>query len=178
MKKKITFLILFGVSMFITGVGAAIVINAKDVVYKNNKTVEDTLNDLYSKSNYGDATADDILEGKKALVNGKQITGTYKAKTLTYLGQYTFDTTHYNTGYITYKISATDIANYQDLTADDFYLVLNYFGPMNAAVGTSYSTARLNKSYNASSGELTVSTPKNVYSNVGSWLYIGVYVYA
>ena len=55
------------------------------VSYSKNSqtTVEGALNDLYTKVNYGDATAAQILKGKKALVGGKQVTGTYEAPTLT-----------------------------------------------------------------------------------------------
>ena len=50
---------------------------------KNNQTtVEGALNDLYTKANYGNATASQILKGKTALVGGKQVIGTYEAPTL------------------------------------------------------------------------------------------------
>lgn len=45
---------------------------------KNSQTnVQDSINDLYNKVNYGDAKANEILNGKKALVGGKEIIGTY-----------------------------------------------------------------------------------------------------
>jgi hypothetical protein len=44
---------------------------------KNNQTtVEGALNDLYTKANYGNASASQILSGKTALVGGKQVIGT------------------------------------------------------------------------------------------------------
>jgi hypothetical protein len=44
---------------------------------KNNQTtVEGALNDLYTKANYGNATASQILKGQTALVGGKKVTGT------------------------------------------------------------------------------------------------------
>jgi hypothetical protein len=44
---------------------------------KNNQTtVEGALNDLYTKANYGNASASQILSGKTALVGGKQVAGT------------------------------------------------------------------------------------------------------
>ncbi len=50
---------------------------------KNNQvTVQNALDDLYTKANYGNATASQILKGRTALVGGKQITGTYVAPTL------------------------------------------------------------------------------------------------
>ena len=48
---------------------------------KNNQTtVEGALNDLYTKANYGNATASQILKDKTALVGGKKITGTMPSK--------------------------------------------------------------------------------------------------
>ena len=48
---------------------------------KNNQTtVEGALNDLYTKANYGNASAGQILNGKTALVGGKQVTGTMPSK--------------------------------------------------------------------------------------------------
>ncbi len=44
---------------------------------KNNQaTVEGALNDLYTKANYGNASASQILKDKTALVGGKQVKGT------------------------------------------------------------------------------------------------------
>ncbi len=49
---------------------------------KNNQvTVQNALDDLYNKANYGNATAGQILKGRTALVGGKQVTGTYEAPT-------------------------------------------------------------------------------------------------
>ena len=45
-------------------------------------TVENALDNLYSKANYGNATANDILKGKKALVGGKEVVGTFTCPTL------------------------------------------------------------------------------------------------
>ena len=50
---------------------------------KNSQTnVQNAINDLYNKVAYGDAKASDILSGKKALVGGKEIVGTYTCPTL------------------------------------------------------------------------------------------------
>ena len=50
---------------------------------KNSQAiVEGALNDLYNKANYGDAKASDILKGKKALVGGKEVVGTFTCPTL------------------------------------------------------------------------------------------------
>ena len=61
--------------MFGFGVGATTLLNSNQVLYKNNTTVEEALNDLYTKSSIGNATASDILSGKKALVGGQEVTG-------------------------------------------------------------------------------------------------------
>ena len=48
---------------------------------KNNQTtVEGALNDLYTKANYGNASASQILKDKTALVGGKQVKGTMPLK--------------------------------------------------------------------------------------------------
>ena len=50
---------------------------------KNNQTtVQNALDDLYTKANYGNATASQILKGRTALVGGKQVTGTLTIPTL------------------------------------------------------------------------------------------------
>ena len=56
---------------------------------KNNQTtVEGALNDLYTKANYGNATAAQILKGKTALVGGKQVTGTMEDRGLAQYGNW------------------------------------------------------------------------------------------
>ncbi len=56
---------------------------------KNNQTtVEGALNDLYTKANYGNATASQILKGKTALVGGKQVTGTMEDRGLAQYGSW------------------------------------------------------------------------------------------
>jgi hypothetical protein len=48
---------------------------------KNNQTtVEGALNDLYTKANYGNASASQILKDKTALVGGSKVTGTMPSK--------------------------------------------------------------------------------------------------
>ncbi len=54
---------------------------------KNNQTtVEGALNDLYTKANYGNATASQILKGQTALVGGKKVTGTMEDRGLAQYG--------------------------------------------------------------------------------------------
>lgn len=76
MKKNIGIIIFcLALSILSYNVGAATTIPASGVVY-GNTTVQSTLDSLITKANAGDATAAQILSGKKALVNGSLITGT------------------------------------------------------------------------------------------------------
>ena len=58
------------------------------VSYNKNSqtTVEGALNDLYTKANYGNATASQILKGQTALVGGKKVTGTMEDRGLAQYG--------------------------------------------------------------------------------------------
>ena len=58
------------------------------VSYNKNSqtTVEGALNDLYTKANYGNATASQILKDKTALVGGKKVTGTMEDRGLAQYG--------------------------------------------------------------------------------------------
>ncbi len=71
----ITILSCIIVSMISYNVGAASTVPASGVIYKN-ATVQSTLDNLMGKVNIGDATAGQILSGKKALVQGSLVTGT------------------------------------------------------------------------------------------------------
>lgn len=52
---------------------------SSEVNYNKNsqENVQGSINDLYSKVAYGDAEANEIFKGKKALVKGKEVVGTY-----------------------------------------------------------------------------------------------------
>lgn len=56
---------------------AATTISADKIEYAQNVSIKDKIDELYIKASFGNATANDITYGKTALVNGKQITGTY-----------------------------------------------------------------------------------------------------
>jgi hypothetical protein len=60
------------------------------VSYNKNSqtTVEGALNDLYTKANYGSATASQILKGKTALVGGNKVTGTMEDRGLAQYGNW------------------------------------------------------------------------------------------
>lgn len=65
------------------GVYAANEYNANLIKY-NETNVESALNDLYDLTNYGTASASDILSGKTALINGIKVTGTAADPTTKY----------------------------------------------------------------------------------------------
>lgn len=60
-------------------VSAAVLVEAKLVSLSSSKTshdnVQDALDELYDKSNIGNATEEEILDSKEALVNGNKVTG-------------------------------------------------------------------------------------------------------
>ena len=89
-KSKLVLIILFALIVGIgLGAGAATLFASDQVLYKDSTTVKGALDDLYSKVNYGNATAAQILSGKTALVGGNKVTGsmlnisTKKVATLT-----------------------------------------------------------------------------------------------
>lgn len=86
--KKIIFGIVIGIILG-SGIVYAINYSAKDISYTKNDciqtTVQDSLDELYNidselsnLKNIGNAEASDIANGKTALVNGQEITGTLK----------------------------------------------------------------------------------------------------
>ena len=103
------------------------------------------------------ATADNILSGKTAYVNGNLITGTNnnsgkfkKLETITGSGTATSPK-------ISKTVSTTSIPEYQNMTEDDFFVSLTkcYMGNSSSAVLIN-GTANLSKSYNATDGILTI----------------------
>lgn len=164
MKKNIL-LIIFGIMMFSVGVSAGVVLNANQVSY-NNKTVEDALNDLYSKSNYGDATASDIKSGKTALVNGSIVTGT--GDVFKYIGTMNFDNRGQDKTF-----NVPDYSNYPDLTSNDFVLIpktydTSVYAPSISGTCYQYNEPPYVTSYNSSTGVLTVNSGRIGFACSGS----------
>ena len=98
MKKRIHQIIIGGEVMLLCMVVALLSTQAvssnppsNGVSYNKNGqvTVENALDNLYSKVNYGDAKASEILKGKKALVGGKEVIGTFTCTSLNTLGNAT-----------------------------------------------------------------------------------------
>lgn len=77
--------IIGGIAFAAISVCADVLTSSSLVSFQSSNTtvtnVEDALNELYEKTNGGDATADDIAEGKTAIVNGQLIVGTGKLDT-------------------------------------------------------------------------------------------------
>ena len=85
MKKYLMFVM--GIVIGIVGTSyAAYKLMASQVSFDNNKTnlssenVQDSIDEIADKLKYGDATEQDILSGKTALVKGKKITGNFEVK--------------------------------------------------------------------------------------------------
>ena len=80
MKSKIFLIVILCIISCSIGVYAATTYKASDVVYNasdgTSMNVNDALNDIYQIKTLGDATESDIISGKKAVVQGKLITGT------------------------------------------------------------------------------------------------------
>ena len=83
MKNNFKVVIAFILGILVSGVSvyATTIINSNEVRYDNSNGMESTdvqnaIEEIYSKTTYGDATAEDILSGKTALVNGIQVIGT------------------------------------------------------------------------------------------------------
>ena len=127
MKKKYvivgTIMLLIGM----VGVNAATSVPSNGVLYSNSNssvtTVEGALNELYTNYNNllskGDASASNILTGKKVLVKGKEVTGTMAnngsvSKSLAAGGSYTIPAGYHDgTG----KVTANSLASQTSATA-------------------------------------------------------------
>ena len=130
MKTKIKYGIVIGTGIIIfgiLGVQAASVVPSNGVLYSNSNstvtTVEGALNELYANYNSllakGDASASDILVGKKALVKGKEVTGTMPNKSGVLVGL---------SGYETVTVKPHPMDNSQGLvTIKNQYLDYGYF---------------------------------------------------
>lgn len=83
---RIFLVIISGILFTSLGVYASSFYNAKDIIYNNDNSevvnVNEALDELYSITNLGDASATDILKGKTALVQGKLIEGLKEDKNI------------------------------------------------------------------------------------------------
>ena len=81
-KNKIILIVILCIISCGIGVYAATTYKASDIVYNASDgtsiNVNDALNDIYTIKTQGNATENDILNGKTAVVKGKMITGTFK----------------------------------------------------------------------------------------------------
>ena len=131
------------------------------------------------------ATADDITEGKTAYVNGNLITGTAKNGGATLITTLSYSDPvagagNYSTYSRTEKVDCTSIANYQNLTANNFILETTsvFVGCVDGSATVAWTQGDISKSYNASNGILTVTitTKRNTsQSKTGMRYTIKVY---
>ena len=131
----------------------------------------------------GDATTDDIIKGKKAVVNGIEITGTREEKSMMLLGTFTGECQE------NYVLDVkTLLSNYELLTVDNFVITNNFsWHTSNGSIpGNGYVSFQAfspTYSYDASSGQLTITvgggfldSPNNAYDqrigNTGKIYYV------
>jgi len=124
--------------------------------------VEEALDDLYSVAD--DKKCDTTNSKSLYLISDNQA----------------FDTTHATTSYTyTYDISGYD--GYQNLSIDNFYIMINSYGPAayKANGSTSTNLRNFSKSYDSNTGTLTVTAPLLAYSSsgIGVWLDVSIYLY-
>lgn len=180
-KKIIITFIISGIIFTSIGVYAASLYSAKDISYNKENwevsNVNDALNDLKNKTDVlmtGDAIESDILIGKKAVVNGKIITGTNEGGSkIINLGT---GTSH------NYNISTLYPDIYNTLTVDNFLVVTNscsmaaqrawgdpsYIGAGNhtSYVNASYS---INKTYSNGVFTASASIAGSTSINYNTW---------
>ena len=106
-KSRIFLVIITAIIFASLGIYAATSYKASDVIYNSedgtSMTVNEALNDIYKIKSLGDATANDILNGKTAVVKGELITGVSASANISevaiiasgnnWVGSYTFNFT-------------------------------------------------------------------------------------
>ena len=111
-------------------------------------TTKTLLNDLKS---IGDATATQILSGKKAWVNGTKLTGTLKSGS----GTPILLASNLSSGA---TVNCISVPNYQNLTASNFMLVISKMYATSSNAYMDHTKTVGSPSYNASTGILTLTT--------------------
>jgi len=132
-------------------------------------SLHNTVTELETIKNIGDATASDILEGKTAVVKGEEVVGIAKGSSNIkllgsgYSGNQTID-------------FSSKLGNYNELTAQNFIIEIvgitggSASGRLDEAFNTHYANitaTNISKSYNNATGVLTVSGA-NVYVTAGT----------
>ena len=152
MKNNTKIVIAFILGLIISGVTvyAVTTITADQVSYDENNTVKDKIDDLY-----------------------------LSAKKLRLIGTANLDSVHYGSDdyYTTIDLSSYD--NYQSITENDIYIMFNGISPAstNANLTNTSGTVSIVKEYNQQTGILTVTLPLEVYSKIGVWVSIDIYLY-
>ena len=181
-KNTIFSFIISGIIFGSIGIYATSLYNGKDISYTPTdaswevNNVNDAINSLYimkteldNLNSLGDATAADILSGKTAVVKGNVITGTAKDSSSIkllgsgYSGNQTID-------------FSTKLSNYSELTGANFIIEIvgltggSVSGRLDKEYNTHYANVtatNISKSYNNSTGQLTVSGA-NIYVTAGT----------
>ena len=127
-----------------------------------------------SDSTWKKSNGEDITNVKDAIDELYNKSATYKNLILIE-ESFQLDSTHYGT-YLK-NIDVSGYANYKYFTVDDFYIVIN--GVRAASSGGSDVTSLVNftKNYDSDNGILTITAPYQIYSNVGVWFDLSVYLY-
>ena len=90
------------------------------------------------------------------------------------VGTYQLDSTHTNT--YTQAFDLSQETNYQNLQESDFYVVIESIALSAGSGGSSTSWYDIDKTYNSTTGSLTITVPYICYANYGVWLKGSVYL--
>ena len=90
------------------------------------------------------------------------------------VGTYQLDTTHIISYTKTFDLSQE--TNYQNLEASDFYVVIESIALAAGSGGSSTSWFNIEKTYDSTTGSLTITVPYICYANYGVWLKGSVYL--
>ena len=132
----------------------------------NNKY--DNLKNEYDKffNDPGTATADNILEGKTAWVNGTKVTGTMENITSTIK----------NYGNVSSGNISADFPDYKNMTSNNFFLVCTSAsatpGRVGGNSGTQSASVTPKLSYDSTTGAFTISNTSRSQNTSGSEIYI------
>ena len=179
MKKGIIIGLIVGV--VITSAAAVIASNltAGSVTYTPSDTswkvnnVSSALNELYQKVPTGSQSI--TANGTYNIAN-KASVDVNVPNTLQLVGTYQLDSTHKGTYSTTFNM--TSYSNYQNLTQNNFYVVIEEIAPACGDGGSNVdSWNSIIKSYNKTSGIFTLELPLARHSNCGLWIYGSVYLY-
>ena len=170
-----------------TGIAVYATLNATEVKYSDEKTVAEALTELYDNTqdvselntlksyiNQTDASASDIVAGKKAYSGNELLVGTNNNNKQVILVQPNISS---NTGAGTVNVDVKPVySNYSQLTTNDFKLILTGMSWENQAYGSG-AACTPSIVYNASTGICTVTPGYMEWSGKGCNAYNTVSLY-